>query len=469
LIKLNTFKTFKPLIGAILLLIVLQSCKPSGDAGHIISPEGGGDSLRVNQLIKKGRAFENTNFDSLIPLKNELYRIGKRTNNKKAIVFSEIYDAYYNWMAANHSVAMQAAIQALSDAERWEMDDVLPRIYSIMANLHKESSNYKLAFKEIDKGIQAAKFNKDTAEIIATLGNKAMFTHSYYNYSDQPQNDHTSLNLQLSALKMAESSPKFERMRIRFYNNIAQTYKERKDYDKALSYGNKAVELSYKYNQPRSLTYSYCWLGESYYYMGQHQKGMNYLNKAIAICTQIKEPYRRMEINYTVYECYRSTGDFEKALAAYTHGANLKDSLQVIKNANKLNELQSNYEAAKKDKQIAVLNQLNILNKRYVWGVTISALVFLALFILILFQYFIIRKNNKHIEGRNTGLSDALTKIAFIQSHEIRKPLSTLLGIMNLIKEEDYKAGKEVLVMMEKSAQDLDNKICQIVKEVEGK
>ena len=466
---MNTADNFKSLIGALLLLIAVQSCKSGSNSGEIAKPVAGNDSLRITQLIKKGRSFENAKYDSLLPVKNELYSIGKRTGNKRAIIFSEIYDAHYNWMKASHSVAMQSAIKALNNAEKWEMDEVLPHIYSIMANLHKESSNYDLAFKEIDKGIQAARLNKDTAEIISTLGNKAMFTHSYYNFSDQPQNDHTSLGLQLSALKMAESNPKFERMRVRFYNNIAQTYKERKDYDKALSYGNKAVALANKYNQPRSLTYSFCWLGESYYYMGQRQKGMDYLNKAIAICSQIKEPYRRMEINYTVYECYRSTGDFEKALAAYTTGANLKDSLQVINNADKLNELQSNYEAAKKDKQIAVLNQLNTLSKRYVWVVTISALIFLVLFILILFQYFIIRKNNRQIKGKNTGLNDALTKIAFIQSHEIRKPLSTLLGIINLIKEENYQADKEVLIMMEKSAQDLDNKICQIVKEVEGK
>ena len=113
------------------------------------------------------------------------------------------------------------------------------------------------------------------------------------------------------------------------------------------------------------------------------------------------------------------------------------------------------------------LNKLNKLNTRYVWVVAVSAVLFLALFMLILFQYFIIRKNNKQIKEKNSGMNSALLKIAFIQSHEIRKPLSTLLGIINLIKEDQYKADKELLMMMEKSAHDLDKKICEIVKEVE--
>ncbi|WP_374950364.1 tetratricopeptide repeat protein [Mucilaginibacter sp.] len=463
-------KTAHPFWSVTVFLILfnaLQACNPSNKNGSAVRLSKGNDTSQISKLIARGNDLQSSDVDSLLPIKDELFYLGNATNNNKALLYSQIYYAEYCWMKAKHTLAMQTAIKALNDAERWQIKEALPELYGVIANLHKESRNYEQAFMAVDKGIQAARDNRDTAELISALGNKAMFTHGYYMFHDIPQNDHTSLGLQLAALKIAETSPKYESIRIRFYNNIAQTYKERKDYTKALYYGDKAVALANKYNRPRSLTYSYCWLGEAYFYMGQRDKGLQYLNKALTISKEIREPYRTMEINASINDAYTFAGDYKEAMAAYKKYVHLRDSLAVVNNSKQLSELQIRFENEQKDKQIAILNKLNRLNRQYVWVVAISALIFLGLFILILVQYFIIRKSNKQVNEKNDGLKDALLKIAFIQSHEIRKPLSTLLGIMNLIKEDKYIADREILMMAERSALDLDTKICQIISEVE--
>ncbi|WP_158798523.1 GAF domain-containing protein [Pedobacter sp. L105] len=64
-------------------------------------------------------------------------------------------------------------------------------------------------------------------------------------------------------------------------------------------------------------------------------------------------------------------------------------------------------------------------------------------------------------------LSDAkdasLKAIAYIQSHEIRSPVSSILGLMNVFKTDDYRASKEEMMMMERAVMDLDEKIRKIV------
>lgn len=401
---MNKFKYIISSIAALCLLIVFFDACKQVSTNEIVADARTTDTTQIAGLIQRGENLQSANIDSLLPIKDELFYIGAANNNNKALLYSGIFYAHYSWMKARHSLAMETAMKALADAEKWKIDEALPEIYSIIANIHKESRNY-LAFKAIDLGIKAAKQNRDTAELIATLGNKAMFTHGYYMFNDRPQDDHSSLDLQLSALKIAETSPKYESIRIKFFNNISQTYKERKDYPKALFYGDKAVALAKKYDRPRSLTYSYCWLGEAYYYMGQHQKGLYFLNQAIAISRKIDEPYRRMEINESINNCYTSTGNYKEALAAYKIYIGLKDSLEVIQNSKQLSELQIKYEGGKKDQQIVALNKLNKLNRQYVWMVAISALIFLGLFVLILFQYFIIRKNNKLIKEKIPGLT----------------------------------------------------------------
>ncbi len=62
----------------------------------------------------------------------------------------------------------------------------------------------------------------------------------------------------------------------------------------------------------------------------------------------------------------------------------------------------------------------------------------------------------------------ALTRIAIIQSHELRRPVASLLGIMALIKLEQSKGNSEYLEMLEYTVKELDEKICEIVKDSEN-
>ena len=60
----------------------------------------------------------------------------------------------------------------------------------------------------------------------------------------------------------------------------------------------------------------------------------------------------------------------------------------------------------------------------------------------------------------------ALTKIAFIQSHEVRRPVASILGLMNVFKASDYVVSREELLMMEQAVNELDEKIREIVNHI---
>lgn len=79
-----------------------------------------------------------------------------------------------------------------------------------------------------------------------------------------------------------------------------------------------------------------------------------------------------------------------------------------------------------------------------------------------------ITARKKHLE-QIALQNEALQRIAIIQSHELRRPVASLMGIMELIKLEednpydDYAYFK----MIETTVNELDNKICGIVVESE--
>jgi len=74
------------------------------------------------------------------------------------------------------------------------------------------------------------------------------------------------------------------------------------------------------------------------------------------------------------------------------------------------------------------------------------------------------RKQN---EQKILEQNEALRKIAYMQSHQLRKPVASILGLMNLLKLEETESNSAVLSMMEQAVLELDDTIHDIVKSTE--
>ena len=62
----------------------------------------------------------------------------------------------------------------------------------------------------------------------------------------------------------------------------------------------------------------------------------------------------------------------------------------------------------------------------------------------------------------------SLLKIAHVQAHEFRAPLTSIVGMMDLIKAEDYQAPKEYFEMLGNAVHSLDQKICEVVGDIDS-
>jgi tetratricopeptide (TPR) repeat protein len=255
-------------------------------------------------------------------------------------------------------------------------------------------------------------------------------------------------------------------MRTRFYDNIAQYYLDNKDYKNAIYYGDKGVELANQYNQQRSLTYSYSWLGQAYYFSGDKAKGLDYLNKALSISKSLKQPYRVMEIYGHLYDCYYASGDYKEAIGMKSRSEDIKDSIQKSLNITQISELQIKYESVKKDKELALLGHEQMVKDRLIIAILVAGTVFIVFTIVLLLQYRMISRNNKVILKSNAKKNQALENIAHIQAHELRKPLASIMGLINVIRICEYEFDKELVAKLDESAKELDEKIHDVLSQI---
>jgi tetratricopeptide (TPR) repeat protein len=444
------------------LLITLSiSCKQKA----IRSKENIYVEKHVDSFIRAGKRYQNNNLDSLLCTSKDLTDIAISSDNKKALVYGEVFLAQYYWLTADHKKSMEEALKCLNNVEKWDIKQAYPSIYAIIGNLHKENANYQLAFSCVQSGFYWAKMNKDTNAIISMLNLKAMFMQTRYEALKMPLND-TSINLQLRALKIAESNPKFEELRVGLFDNIARYYFDNKDYKNAINYGNQGVVLALKYNRQRSLTYSYNWLGKAYYLLGDKQKGLDYLNKALQIARNLKEPYREMELNEDLYGFYSKNGDYKTAIDFNARSQQIHDSLRVHMNEKQMSELQLQYETGKKNREIAQMGRAKQIENKQILIISGISILLIFFFIILFLQYRIIWHHNHAIKKSNEKKDRALGDIAFIQAHELRKPLASIMGMVNVIKAMDYKVDPECISKLDEASKELDTKIHAVLSHI---
>ncbi len=70
-------------------------------------------------------------------------------------------------------------------------------------------------------------------------------------------------------------------------------------------------------------------------------------------------------------------------------------------------------------------------------------------------------------EQKIISQNQSLLKIAHIQAHEFRAPLTTIMGLMSLIKEENYEAPSEYIQLLEQAVDTLDTTIRHIVSNID--
>lgn len=77
--------------------------------------------------------------------------------------------------------------------------------------------------------------------------------------------------------------------------------------------------------------------------------------------------------------------------------------------------------------------------------------------------YKLLNEKIVQVETQNKALMD----IAFIQSHEFRGPLASVMGVMNLIKDEGAGPDNQYVMMLEEAVNKLDERIHVVVKSTE--
>jgi tetratricopeptide (TPR) repeat protein len=387
--------------------------------------------------------FSQTKEDSLLKVLAAQKEDTGRVNTLNSLSWE-----FYN---SNSNRSLQYAKQALKLAESLHFTKGLAAAlntigiaYYFKGNYPEALNNYVRAARILEQEPPEARDNSNKKKLSALYNNIAAIFLTQSRYADAENYFLKSLNIdgELGDKKgMAQS-----------YNNIGTIYKDLEQYEKALNYYLKALALRKEIHDNEGLPSTLTNIGTAYISTHNTKMGRRYLQDAMDLYRKNKDTmgialtYNNLGdlhdelgelsraavyydsslnissgkgyLNYLSYSyqslssVYRRQKKFEQALDCHMLYMRAKDSIYNRENADRLSELQTEYETEKKEKELKLQSselQIKKLEaeeansqKAVFRNFFIIFIVFTSVFVAILInRYKIKQKANKQLEEKN--------------------------------------------------------------------
>lgn len=156
------------------------------------------------------------------------------------------------------------------------------------------------------------------------------------------------------ALKMI--SPENIYAQSKFISNIAFCYRNMGEYDSAIIYNKKSIQLKKASNKPVDLSYNEGAIGRAFIGLGQMDSALYYTLMAREHAKNLADPFRYKDATVHVAEAYYHAGDYKKAFEYLNESDGLSDSLFNDELKQKIELFQRKYDLTKKEREIEKLN-----------------------------------------------------------------------------------------------------------------
>jgi len=402
--------------------------------------------------------FQLQQSDKVEACKNILQTIADTT--KDNAILQDIYSAFGNYyqQKSYYSTAQDYYIKSIQLREKYvdtTTDAKTKFDYAIQCDqLSKLYLNTQMA----DKSLASLRKGERFADVSPVVSNRLL--SSFVEAFTTSGNIDSALRYNNELATRTKNQGSFPSELVSSNLNIAIYYIDHKQYAKALPYLNKGDSLAAVIKSPFLVFQVQMIKGHYLEATGQFAAAIPLLNQALPVAEQLNKDLQANILNYEALS-YKGLGDTKTALQYFEQYVALQDTLNKEKLSRTFADLETRYQTNEKQDQIVSLdqkNKLNILELKQASNtkmLLILGLISLGIFSLLL--YFIYRnkeKLNKILNHRNHQLdtlnhelsvaNDTKAKLFGVISHDLRAPVSSIVQLLHLQKENPEHFNSEL-------------------------
>ncbi|HET9279005.1 MAG TPA: tetratricopeptide repeat protein, partial [Flavitalea sp.] len=345
------------------------------------------DTLKVNHLLLLSKAYISSAPDDAIKYSLEARDLSRKLDFKPGIGYAlkNIGMVYYNQTKYVETIEYWNQSHAIFDSIQDHVNVSL--LLSNLGSVYMNQGDDAKALEYYLQSLQIAEKINDKQKIAIAMGNIGTI------YSNNRSTYETALEYYLKALPLSEeledknvmggllvnigetylnkdkndSALFYLKRSLKAYentenipyslNDIGKTYTKKGSYDVAERYHQQALAFAKKFELQLDITQSYLGLGTAYSKQKKYTSALNAYNLAksmagsINLKKELKDAYQGMATTYA------SMKDFGNAFYYQTLYTDLKDTLINIDIAQKITNLQTNFDIQKKQGQIDLLTK----------------------------------------------------------------------------------------------------------------
>lgn len=368
------------------------------------------------------------------------YEQGVATANK---ILGSIY-----LLLGDYEIALEYLITALELNSELENRPEVGSVMNMIASLHVLQENYDRA---IDYYTEAKMMMEELgqAETVGSLTMNIGVAHYYM------ENYEEALAHYEEAREIGESD-EVENLRLYMIaiTNIGNVLIELGEYTRAEDYLTEAIDYFRENRLNVNLSGTHLYLAKLYHRTREYEKALEQAENGRALSEEIEQSQYILESYELLAQIYEEMGDYEQAYINFKKHYQEQQFVFNEESSKQINRLQTQYEVEQKNQEIELLNtevalQEAEVNRQKLWrNFLIAGVVMLAIVLVLLFRYNSLRKQanvllkqrQKEIEEQNkqlVRLNEEKNEFLNIAAHDLRGPLSSLVGVAELLAHSD--------------------------------
>jgi signal transduction histidine kinase len=472
-----------------LLLIICIQCLGQNEIGKIIDSLKQQlaivkDTARVDVLNQLANFHYNIDVKKSLNLGEEALKLATELHYDRGIQRAHSILRRAHRRLGNFSVSIEYTLKNLPVSER--LGDTLDLIdsYTSLGNIYSGLQNFQEAQRYLLKALTLGKkINSPQLSNILNYTGRA--------YGKMGDYDSGLYYIQAALLREIEvPQPGYGLSYI--YNNLAEIYYYRKQYDKAIEFYSLSSGLSENKRSEYGMTFTLNGLALVYKDLKQYDKAIASALRSIEIGKKNTFRDKTKESYGILYEIYEQKNDFKNALNYYKQYNLYQDSIFSEDRIQYIDNLKITYQTEKMAQENEILRKDALLKDSrldqqfMVAWVAVAAILFLMVITILLYRNNQQRKKTNtilqeysydlksQVEDRtkelvNTNLelvrqNNQLEQFGYIIAHNLRGSVARILGLSNVINEKSFDPSRdqEVISLLKSSAKELDNAISDL-------
>ena len=353
------------------------------------------DTNQAKIYLKLSSAYSNVNYDKAIEVLIKAYNLNKKLNYHRGLVNCTNWFGVLNAKKGNYKDALIYFNESVELSKKYFPKENIGFMLNNIGIVYRHIGNYSKAIEYFLNAIKDHTQYKDTAGLCSAYNNLGNTLNSMERCRDALRYHFMSLKIRLHKhdaggirssygnigstydnMSMPDSALHYFKKALSLYanqddkENLARLYNQMGDAfnnsdkpDSATAYLQNANTLFTKLGDSKGLVLSNQSLGKVYLKLPNYPKAESYFLQSLAFAQTSKQEDDEKDINFLLARVYNAEKKYDKAIQYFLAYDSLNRNLSEINNAQRIADLQTNFEVEKKEIEIKKLEQEQTIQK----------------------------------------------------------------------------------------------------------